>query len=141
MEAAFRARSALKAIYLLVQSKKSRSPKNNDVCGEGDREVIWVDVKDGALRGAFVFIEKLKRAKPGKNPRWGSIWSIRKVAALVLGRRSFGLVRLIIRNSRCRGAAQYQCARADRCREGSRCQENTFSILVKPDPGDIVDKI
>jgi hypothetical protein len=28
--------------------------KNPDVCGTGEREVVWVDVKDGALRGTFV---------------------------------------------------------------------------------------
>ena len=33
--------------------------KNPDVCGTGEREVVWVDVKDGALRGAFVFIDKI----------------------------------------------------------------------------------
>lgn len=37
--------------------------KNNDVCGNGDREVVWVDVKDGALRGAFVFIDRIAKGK------------------------------------------------------------------------------
>ena len=40
--------------------------KNPDVCddeGTGYREVVWVDVKDGALRGAFVFIEKIAKGK------------------------------------------------------------------------------
>ena len=37
--------------------------KNPDVCGTGEREVVWVDVKDGALRGAFVFIDKIKEGK------------------------------------------------------------------------------
>jgi len=40
--------------------------KNRDVCddeGTGYREVVWVDVKDGALRGAFVFIEKIAKGK------------------------------------------------------------------------------
>ncbi len=39
--------------------------KNMDVCGEGKREVVWVDVKGGALRGAFVFIDKI-----GEGKRW-----------------------------------------------------------------------
>ena len=37
--------------------------KNPDVCGTGEREVVWVDVKDGAIRGAFVFIDKIKEGK------------------------------------------------------------------------------
>ncbi len=40
--------------------------KNPDVCdedGTGYREVVWVDVKDGALRGAFVFIKKITEGK------------------------------------------------------------------------------
>ena len=37
--------------------------KNADVCGKGEREVVWVDVKDGALRGTFVFLEKVKEGK------------------------------------------------------------------------------
>ena len=43
--------------------------KNLDVCDEensGVREVVWVDVKDGALRGAFVFIDKIAEGK-----KWG----------------------------------------------------------------------
>ena len=37
--------------------------KNPDVCGTGEREVVWVDVKDGALRRALVFIAKIKEGK------------------------------------------------------------------------------
>ena len=37
--------------------------KNPDVCGTGEREVVWVDVKDGALRGAFVFLDKIAEGK------------------------------------------------------------------------------
>ena len=51
--------------------EKIKITKNNDVCGDGDREVIWVDVKDGALRGAFVFIEKIKEGKSWEKPEMG----------------------------------------------------------------------
>ena len=40
--------------------------KNPDICdadGTGYREVIWVDVEDGALRGAFVFIDDITEGK------------------------------------------------------------------------------
>lgn len=45
--------------------------KNPEVCGDGYRDVIWIDVKDGALRGAFVFIDGIKKGK--KWPRPGDI--------------------------------------------------------------------
>lgn len=48
--------------------------KNPDVCdvdGTGYREVVWVDVKDGALRGAFVFIDKIAEGKKWSEPEGG----------------------------------------------------------------------
>ena len=45
--------------------------KNPDVCGKGNREVVWIDVKDGALRGAFVFIDKIKAGKKWPKPKTG----------------------------------------------------------------------
>ncbi len=46
--------------------------KNPDVCGTGEREVIWIDVEDGALRGSFVFIDKIKEGKKWAAPEGGS---------------------------------------------------------------------
>ena len=45
--------------------------KNPDVCGDGYREVVWVDVNDGALRGSFVFIDKIAEGKPWTEPEGG----------------------------------------------------------------------
>ena len=45
--------------------------KNPDVCGQGYREVVWVDVKDGALRGTFVFLHKIKKGKAWGMPEGG----------------------------------------------------------------------
>ena len=45
--------------------------KNPDVCGTGNREVVWVDVKDGSLRGAFVFLDKVKEGKKWTPPEDG----------------------------------------------------------------------
>ena len=45
--------------------------KNPEVCGEGYREIVWVDVNDGALRGSFVFIEKIAEGKPWPQPEGG----------------------------------------------------------------------
>lgn len=48
--------------------------KNTDVCDvdkTGTREVVWVDVKDGALRGSFVFIDKIESGKKWPAPKAG----------------------------------------------------------------------
>ena len=45
--------------------------KNPDVCGEGNREVVWIDVKDGALRGSFVFLDKVASGKKWPAPEGG----------------------------------------------------------------------
>lgn len=45
--------------------------KDQGVCGEGDRDVVWVDVKDGALRGSFVFLDKIKEGKAWAPPSDG----------------------------------------------------------------------
>lgn len=45
--------------------------KDQTVCGEGEREVVWVDVKDGALRGSFVFLDKVKEGKDWSAPAQG----------------------------------------------------------------------
>ncbi|MBI3753964.1 MAG: DUF2012 domain-containing protein [Deltaproteobacteria bacterium] len=48
--------------------------KNVDVCDDkhtGTREVVWVDVKGGALRGAFVFIDGITEGKAWSGPEGG----------------------------------------------------------------------
>ncbi|MCP4005266.1 MAG: carboxypeptidase regulatory-like domain-containing protein [bacterium] len=45
--------------------------KNPEVCGEGYREVVWVDVENGALRGAFVYLHKIKKGKAWSPPDGG----------------------------------------------------------------------
>jgi hypothetical protein len=55
--------------------------KNPDVCdveGTGFREIVWVDVKDGALRGAFVFIDKIKEGKAWAEPDGGNYVILQK---------------------------------------------------------------
>ncbi len=55
--------------------------KNPEICDEdktGHREVVWVDVKDGALRGAFVFIDDIKQGKKWGNPETGNYMVLQK---------------------------------------------------------------
>jgi len=45
--------------------------KNPEICGEGYREVVWVDIKGNALRGTFVFLDKVKKGKKWSAPKSG----------------------------------------------------------------------
>jgi len=49
----------------------TKNPEVCDVDKTGTREVVWVDVKDGALRGAFVFIDKIESGKKWPAPQAG----------------------------------------------------------------------
>ncbi len=51
--------------------------KNPEVCDKdpnnpGYREVIWIDVDKGALRGAFVYLNKVKQGKKWGAPKGGN---------------------------------------------------------------------
>ncbi len=53
-------------------SKKMLITKNNDVCGDGEREIVEVAVKGGALENAIVVIDGIEKGKAwaaaGKKP-------------------------------------------------------------------------
>ena len=49
----------------------TKNPEVCDVDKTGAREVVWVDVKNGALRGAFVFIDKIESGKKWPAPKAG----------------------------------------------------------------------
>jgi hypothetical protein len=40
-----------------------------EVCGTGSREVRWVNVEDGALRGVFVFLDGIQEGKKWSEPQ------------------------------------------------------------------------
>lgn len=52
--------------------------KNPEVCGEGYREVVWIDVKDGALRGSFVYLHKIKKGKAWSIPEGDNYMIVQK---------------------------------------------------------------
>lgn len=49
----------------------TKNPEVCDVDKTGAREVVWIDVKDGALRGSFVFIDKIESGKKWPAPKAG----------------------------------------------------------------------
>jgi len=114
--------------------------KNADVCGEGEREVVWVDVKDGALRGTFVFIEKIKQGKAWPKPEFGEYLINQKGCRFRPWAQVVRPGPIIIRNSDA-GVLHNINARELIGVEKGRVVRKTLFNFGQPDPGDITDKI
>lgn len=114
--------------------------KNNDVCGTGNREVIWVDVKDGALRGAFVFIEKIKEGKVWDKPEFGEYLVDQKGCRFRPWAQVVRPGPIIIRNSD-EGVLHNINARELIGVEKGRTVKKTLFNFGQPDAGDISDEI
>ncbi|MBT3787787.1 MAG: DUF2012 domain-containing protein [Alphaproteobacteria bacterium] len=114
--------------------------KNNDVCGDGDREVTWVDVKDGALRGAFVFLSKIKAGKKWAKPEMGTYLVDQKGCRFTPWAQVVRPGPIIIRNSDA-GVLHNINARELIGVEKGRVVKKTLFNFGQPDPGDITDKI
>jgi len=114
--------------------------KNVDVCGDGDREVVWVDVKDGALRGAFVFIDKIKEGKQWPKPEFGTSLVTQKGCRFRPWAQVIRPGPVIIRNSDA-GVLHNINARELIGVEKGRVVKKTLFNFGQPDPGDITDKI
>ncbi len=120
--------------------EKIKITKNNDVCGDGDREVVWVDVKDGALRGAFVFIDKIKEGKAWQKPEMGTYLVNQKGCRFQPWAQVVRPGPIIIRNSDA-GVLHNINARELIGVEKGRVVKKTLFNFGQPDPGDINDKI
>lgn len=114
--------------------------KNPDVCGEGYREVIWVDVKDGALRGSFVFIDKIKEGKAWAKPEDGDYKVVQKGCRFRPWAQVVEPGKIIIRNSD-DGVLHNINTRELIGVEKGRVVKRTMFNFGQPDPGDIVKKI
>ena len=114
--------------------------KNNDVCGDGEREVVWVDVKDGALRGVFVFIDKIKEGKAWSEPESGSYMVVQKECRFRPWAQVVQPGPFLIRNSDS-GVLHNINARELIGVEKGRVVKKTLFNFGQPDPGDITDKI
>ncbi len=114
--------------------------KNEDVCGKGEREVAWVDVKDGALRGVFVFISKIKEGKKWGKPEFGEYLVDQKGCRFRPWAQVVRPGPFIIRNSD-PGVLHNINARELIGVEKGRVVKKTLFNFGQPDPGDIKDKI
>ena len=116
--------------------------KNPDVCGEGYREVAWVNVKDGALRGAFVYIDdkKLKAGKKWPAPQGGQQLIDQKNCRFNPWAQVIRPGNVVIRNSD-QGVLHNINTREMIGVEKGRVVKRTIFNFGQPDPGDITKKL
>ena len=114
--------------------------KNPDVCGTGEREVVWVDVEDGALRGAFVFIAKIKEGKAWAAPPGGDYLIVQKGCRFRPWAQVVRRGPITIRNSD-EGVLHNINTREMIGVEKGRVVKRTMFNFGQPDPGDIQQDI
>ncbi|MDP6954133.1 MAG: DUF2012 domain-containing protein [Alphaproteobacteria bacterium] len=114
--------------------------KDPDVCGEGYREVVWVDVSDGALRGAFVFIEKIKEGKAWAEPDGGNYLITQKGCRFRPWAQVVRPGPILIRNED-PGVLHNINTRELIGVEKGRVVKRTMFNFGQPDPGDIEETI
>ena len=110
--------------------------KNPDVCGTGEREVVWVDIKDGALRGTFVFVDKIKEGKKWAAPKSGNYLINQKGCRFRPWAQVVRPGEVIIRNSD-KGVLHNINTREMIGVEKKRLVRRTMFNFGQPDPGDI----
>lgn len=120
--------------------------KNPEVCDKdpknpGYREVVWVDVKDGALRGAFVFIDKIKSGKAWPKPKAGKYIIEQKGCRFRPWAEVVKPGKVTIRHSDGEGVLHNINTREMIGVEKGRVVKRTMFNFGQPDPGDIVKKI
>lgn len=114
--------------------------KNPEVCGEGEREVVWIDVKDGALRGVFVFIEKIKEGKAWEKPVGSQYVIDQKGCRFTPWAQVLRPGPVVIRNSD-KGVLHNINTREMIGVEKGRVVKRTMFNFGQPDPGDIEQKV
>ncbi len=118
--------------------------KNPDVCdeeGTGYREVVWVDVEGDALRGAFVFIEKIKAGKKWGEPETGNYVILQKGCRFRPWAQVVKPGPVIIRHSDPDSVLHNINTREMIGVEKGRIVRRTMFNFGQPDPGDINKKL
>ena len=110
--------------------------KNPEVCGEGYREIVWVDVKNGALRGAFVFLDKISAGKAWTEPADGHYMVAQKNCRFTPWAQVVKRGPIVIRNSD-QGVLHNINMRELIGVEKGRVIKRTMFNFGQPDPGDI----
>ncbi len=119
--------------------------KNPEVCDKdpnnpGYRKVVWVDVKDGALRGSFVFIDKIKQGKKWSEPEGGNYLINQEGCRFRPWAQVVKPGTITIRNSD-KGVLHNINTRELIGVEKGRAVKRTMFNFGQPDPGDIEQKL
>ncbi len=114
--------------------------KNPDVCGTGEREVVWIDVNDGALRGSFVFIDGIKEGKKWPEPEGGTYLINQKGCRFIPWAQVIRPGPITIRNSD-PGVLHNINTREMIGVERGRIVKRTIFNFGQPDPGDIKEEL
>jgi hypothetical protein len=118
--------------------------KNIDVCddeGTGYREVVWVDVEDGALRGAFVFIEKIAKGKKWAAPEGEGYVILQKGCRFRPWAQVVKPGPIVIRHSDPDSVLHNINTREMIGVEKKRIVKRTMFNFGQPEPGDIIKKL
>lgn len=113
--------------------------KNVDVCDDkhtGTREVVWVDVKDNALRGAFVFIDGIAEGKAWSAPEGGKYLIEQKGCRFRPWAQVVRPGNITIRNSDSGVLHNINAREMIGVESGSTVKKVIFNF-GQPDPGDI----
>ncbi len=114
--------------------------KDPKTCGTGEREVVWVDVKDGALRGTFVFLSKIKKGKKWSKPKQGAYLVNQKGCRFHPWAQVVRPGSITIRNSD-KGVLHNINARELIGVEKGRVVKKGIFNFGQPEPGDIKEKL
>ncbi len=117
--------------------------KNVDVCddeGTGYREVVWVDVKDGARRGAFVCSEKISHGKKWAEPEGGGYVILQKGCRFRPWAQVVKPGPIVIRHSDPDSVLHNINTREMIGVEKKRVVKRTMFNFGQPEPGDIIKK-
>lgn len=114
--------------------------KNSEVCGEGDRQVIWVDVKDRALRGTFVFIDAIRQGKKWPTPKGGRYLIDQRGCRFVPWAQVVKRGPITIRNSDAGVLHNVNAREIIEVKRGRVVKRTMFNI-GQPYPGDIVKEL
>lgn len=110
--------------------------KNTDVCGEGTREVVWIDVKDGALKGTFIYIDGIAEGKAWGKPAGGDFLVDQKGCRFMPWAQVVRPGEVVIRNSDKGVLHNINTREMINVESGSPVKKSLFNF-GQPDPGDI----
>ena len=119
----------------------TKNPEVCDVDKTGVREVVWVDVKDGALRGSFVFIDKIEAGKKWPAPKAGKYVVDQKDCRFRPWAQVMKNGPLTIKHSDPATVLHNINAREMISVEKGRVVRRTIFNFAQPDPGEIVKDI